>query len=86
MNNWELVGGRLGAAPAATSWGGGRLDVAVRGTDSHLWHAWSSGGAWSWEGLGGLIVGPPAAVTWGTNRLDVFVRGTDNHLWHLPFN
>ena len=73
-------------APAAASWGSGRVDVLVTGTDAALYHAWESGnGPWSWEGLGGRILGSPAVVSWGTNRLDVVVRGIDNRLWHLPF-
>ena len=85
---WEAVGGRLAAAPAATSWGGGRLDVLVRGTDSALWHAWTATGRapWSWEGNGIRLLGAPAAVTYGTNRLDVFAHGTGNQLVHLPFD
>jgi hypothetical protein len=85
---WEAVGGRLAAAPAATSWGGGRLDVLVRGTDSSLWHAWTATGRapWSWEGNGIKLLGAPAAVTYGNNRLDVFAHGMDNQLLHLPFD
>jgi hypothetical protein len=85
---WEAVGGRLAAAPAATSWGGGRLDVLVRGTDSALWHAWTPTGRapWSWEGSGIRLVGAPVAVTYGNNRLDVFAHGIDNRLLHLPFD
>jgi hypothetical protein len=85
---WETVGGRLAAAPAATSWGGGRLDVLVRGTDSALWHAWTPTGLapWSWEGNGIALVGAPVAVTYDKNRLDVFAHGIDNQLLHLPFD
>jgi hypothetical protein len=85
---WETVGGRLAAAPAATSWGGGRLDVLVRGTDAALWHAWTPTGLapWSWEGNGIALVGAPVAVTYDKNRLDVFAHGIDNQLLHLPFD
>ncbi len=85
---WEAVGGRLAAPPAATSWGGGRLDVLVRGTDSALWHAWTATGRapWSWEGNGIKLLGAPAAVTYGNNRLDVFAHGMGNQLVHLPFD
>ncbi len=88
-SQWEGLGGRLAAPPAAASWGAGRQDVLVQGTDSALYHAWSNAsaalGGWEWEGLGGKITGSPAVVTWGINRLDAFVRGTDNRLWHLGF-
>jgi hypothetical protein len=85
---WETVGGRLAAAPASASWGNGRLDVLVRGTDSTLWHAWTNSGLgpWSWEGNGVGLVGSPSAITWGTNRLDVFARGRNSDLLHLPFD
>jgi hypothetical protein len=89
-SHWEAVGGKLAAPPAAASWGYPRMDVLVQGTDSALYHAWSTAatinGNWQWEGLGGKITGTPAAVTWGVNRLDAFVRGKDNHLWHIAFN
>lgn len=89
VSQWEPLGGKLAAPPAATSWGPSRQDVLVQGTDSALWHAWSAAstatGGWAWEGLGGKITGSPAIVTWGINRLDAFVRGTDNRLWHLGF-
>jgi hypothetical protein len=89
-SQWQLVGGKLAAPPAAASWGYPRMDVLVQGTDSALYHAWSTAatalGNWQWEGLGGKITGTPAAVTWGVNRLDAFARGKDNHLWHVAFN
>jgi hypothetical protein len=77
------LGGAATSAPAATSWGAGRLDVFARGADNTLVHKWYSGGAWSgWESLGGALTSEPGLVAWGSNRLDVFVRGTDNALWH----
>jgi hypothetical protein len=76
-------GGTLTSAPAATSWGAGRLDVFVRGGGNALIHRSSSGGTWTnWETVGGVLSSEPAAVSWSPNRLDVFVRGTDNALWH----
>ena len=71
-----------GSGPAAASWGSGRLDIVVRGTDNAVWHKWYAG-AWSgFESLGGVTLDNPAAVSWAPGRLDVFVRGTDNQLWH----
>jgi hypothetical protein len=79
----NLAGG-LTAAPDASSWGGGRLDVFARGPDGALWHRWR-GPQWSaWESLGGALA-PNAgvgAVAWAQNRIDVFVDGTDSVLWH----
>ncbi len=78
------VAGDATAGAGVASWGSGRLDVFIRGSDNALWHRFYDAGAWSaWESLGGKISGTPAAVTWGVNRLDVFARGADNHLWHV---
>ena len=83
-HSWESLGGRLTSGPGISSWGSGRLDVFVRGTDNALWHMAYNGGGWgSWEQLGpNPIASDPAAVSWGTNRIDVFVRGTDDQLYH----
>jgi hypothetical protein len=75
--------GGLTSAPAATSWGAGRMDVVARGGGNALVHRAYSGGNWGpWETVGGVLTSEPAAVSWSPNRLDVFVRGTDNALWH----
>src|ERR1017187_10011692 len=85
-----FVGGGTGlnlGPPAVCSWGGGRIDVFVVGTDGALLHKAWNGAAWlpspsGYESLGGGIVGQPCAVAWGSNRLDVFVIGTDGALHH----
>jgi hypothetical protein len=65
-----------------SSWGSGRLDVFVAGTDAAMWHKWYQG-AWSgWESLGGVLTTAPAAVSWAANRIDTFVGGTDSAMWH----
>jgi hypothetical protein len=80
---WTSLGGSATSGPASSSWGPGRLDIFVRGTDNALWHRVSTGGLWGlWESLGGVLASDPGAVSWGPNRLDVFVRGTDNGLYH----
>lgn len=79
------IGGTIMSDPVATSWGAGRLDMMAIGTDYHLYHWWTSGGAWTIEQVGtgsALAVGQPALTTWGPNRLDVFFRGIDNQLYH----
>ena len=81
-SGWEKLGGVLTSGAAACSWGPGRLDTFVRGTDSALWHKWYSGGWSGWERLGGVITADPAAVSWSNGRIDTFVRGTDMALWH----
>ncbi len=82
----------IAGAPAAASWGPGRLDLFVEGGDHALYHLWSvnSGVTWSsWQALGappGGLAGSPAAVSWSANRIDVFARGADNALWHTWWN
>jgi hypothetical protein len=86
---WTSIGGALTSRPAAVSWGGGRIDVFVRGSDTHLWHRWFSGGGWSgWQNLFGVIPAgaSPAAASMASNRLEIFVRGTDNAVWEKTWN
>jgi hypothetical protein len=88
-SGWKGLGGGLasGTGPAACSWGAGRLDVFVQGTDGALYQK-SFSGAWSgWGSLGGaLTASPAAAAASGSNRIDVFVRGTDNAVWEKSYN
>ena len=81
-SNWESLGGVLSSGPSSSSWGSGRLDVFVRGTDNAMWHKWYQGGWSAWESLGGILTSAPAAVSWGANRIDTFVVGTDNAIYH----
>ena len=86
-SEWESLGGALTSPPAAVSWGEGRIDVFVRGTDRALWHRWFTGGDWSrWESLGGVLNFGPAVSSWGSRRLDVFARGTDNTIFQRTFD
>jgi len=86
-SEWESLGGGLTSPPAAVSWGEGRIDVFVRGTDRALWHRWFTGGDWSdWESLGGVLNFGPAVSSWGPRRLDVFARGTDNTIFQRTFD
>jgi hypothetical protein len=50
---------QITSAPAVASWQENRLDCFARGIDTHMWHKWWDGAAWSpWEDLGG----PPAPL------------------------
>ena len=90
----ETLGGITLDRPASTSWAAGRLDVAVQGSNSAVFHAWADGvGAnattapWSsWESLGGIATAGPAMAAWAPGRLDAFVRGSDGALWHKWFD
>jgi hypothetical protein len=66
---WDNLGGQVRGAPAVTSWGGGRQDIFVKGTDTNLYQKVYLGGT-SWlpsqqgyASLGGPIAGPPAAAS-----------------------
>jgi hypothetical protein len=92
--------GPLTSAPTVASWGDGRLDVFVRGSDDRLWQRschitigggnLCDGGDWSgWQAPpvgGGALGSAPAAVSWGSGRIDVFVRGTDSTPYHVSFD
>jgi peroxiredoxin len=78
----SLEGRAQGPAPAACSWGSGRLDVFVQGTDGALWHKGGTGTWPSWQSLGGKLTSSPAATSPGNNLIDVFARGTDGAVWY----
>ena len=86
-NGWlssESLSGKItpGTGLVACSWGPGRLDVFVQGTNGALYHKGNNGAWLSWQYLGGkLTSSPAAAAASGGNRIDVFVRGTDGALW-----
>ncbi len=78
----------LSSGPGIASWGPGRLDIFVRGSDNALWHKfYASSFGWSgWSSLGGQLAADPAAISWGPGRLDIFAQGTDNALWHIYYD
>jgi peroxiredoxin len=81
-----LEGSAQGPAPAACSWGSGRADIFVQGTDGALWHK-GYDGTWSgWQSLGGKLTSAPAATSPGNNLIDVFVRGTDGAVWYKDWD
>jgi Protein of unknown function (DUF4232)/Repeat of unknown function (DUF346) len=84
-SGWSPLGGVVQGAPAVTTWGGGRVDVFVRGSDNNLWHTWNTP-SWSvWENLGappGGLASDPGTVAWSSGRIDVFAAGVGGQLWH----
>jgi hypothetical protein len=88
---WRNNGGVLASGPAALTWGFGRLDAFVSGTDGVLYHWVDNGTFVGWEGLPGVqpasdasavsVAGPPT----GPGVIDVFVRGSDGALWHRNY-
>jgi hypothetical protein len=88
-SGWTSPGGQLasGTGPTACSWGSGRLDLFVKGTDGALWHKWYTGTSWSgWESLGGTLTSSPAATSPGSGLIDVSARGSDGALWYKDWN
>jgi hypothetical protein len=90
--NWEPVGSLgngfpLQGAPAAVSWGWGRIDFFVRGPTGELRHKYFDNGQWSsdWEFLGGILTSPPVVASMGSGRLTVFTRGIDMNLYSDNF-
>jgi hypothetical protein len=79
--------GTLASSPSVTSWGVGRLDVFVLGTDGRVYQRFWSVSAWdgSWLSRGAPPPGAsgdrPGVASWGPGRVDVFVRGRDDRLW-----
>lgn len=84
----------LGAAPAAVSWGSGRLDVIVRGGGDAIYHKYYvSGTGWlpngptgGFERLGGVAEYGPGLASWAPNRLDAFCIATDDSLQHKYYD
>jgi len=87
-NSFLVQSGAATPEPAGpvVSWGSGRIDAFVLGTDRAMYHKWYDGG-WGpsvtgYEYMGGVCMSAPEVATWGPNRLDAFVLGTDRALYH----
>ena len=83
---WEDIGDNISSAPSVVSWGFGRLDIFVRGSNNAIHHRAFEAGSFGWgpwEDWGGTLASAPSAVSWGPGRLDAFVRFTDGYLWQL---
>ncbi|MDQ6945248.1 MAG: hypothetical protein M3256_03015 [Actinomycetota bacterium] len=90
-NGWGSLGAPPGGVvlgdPAVVSWGQGRIDLFVEGSDQKLWQRWTncSGCQWSsWlqpVGTDGTLASPPAVTSWAPGRIDVIVQGTDFNLY-----
>src|SRR6202521_1358988 len=90
FSSWEQAGGVLAFGPVASTWGVGRLDVFVAGTDGILYHRFMNNSVWQpWEGLPGppghTVTSQASAVSTDTGAGDVFVRGGDLALWHRRY-
>jgi Trypsin len=74
FSGWTNLGGPFRGTPAVTSWGGGRQDIFMTGTDANIRQKTRIGGVFSpsdegWWSLGGPIDGTPAAASMQYNWL-----------------
>jgi hypothetical protein len=84
---WDLAGGVLGSGPTASTWGSGRLDAFVTGTDGIVYHRFFDGTNWAWEALPGeASTSDAASVSTVSGSIDVFIHGADNALWRRNFS
>ena len=63
--DWDNLGGDWTQRPSVVSWGPGRLDVFLVGTDNSLYQKFYNGSAWNdgFFGLGGTVKYPPSVVS-----------------------
>jgi hypothetical protein len=81
------LGGTCIHGPAMASWGSGRLDTFVVGTNGALYQKYFDGTSWSgFNSLGGVLVSAPAAASRAFNRIDVVGIGGDSRLYHKAWN
>ena len=94
-SKWERLSGdsEYNAAPGATTWGEGRLDVFAVNVDGKLIHLYYDGSQWSSEeDLSGSVTtkfeGTPAAISSKGNgnsndRIDIVVLGVDKQYYYI---
>lgn len=85
---WTSLSGPVRGGPAAVSWGVGRTDVFIRGTNNLAYSKSYAGGSWtsSFYPHGGGFTSDLSVMSSASNRLDVVGRGTDNAIWRLSWN
>jgi hypothetical protein len=84
MSGWTSLGGQLAknTGPSVCSWGPGRLDVFVQGTNGAMYQIVWNGSTWSnWNNLGGKLTSAPGATSTG-NQVGVFAAGTGGTIYY----
>ena len=89
---WANLGGSTKHSPSVVSWGRGRLDVFVVGSDVHVYNkVWDENregdDKWwpshtDWQDLGGSAGGTPVAFAWAPGHIDLFIVGIDGHVYN----
>jgi len=95
---WEDLGGELYSAPAATSWGDGRLDVFVAHGGEVIQQRYCQatgplacrGSSWSpWYAIPGKpppgFTGDPIANAPAFDQIDIAVLGRDGAIWYVSW-
>lgn len=88
MSGWTSLGGQLATntGPSVCSWGPGRLDVFVQGTNGAMYQKVWNGSGWSnWINLGGKLTSAPGATSTG-NQVGVFAAGTSGTIYYKHWN
>lgn len=69
------------------SWGPGRLDVFVRGSDKKLWHNWWENGWGNWEAPYTFtdIESSPVAASWAAGQLGIIFGATGGKLGSVGY-
>lgn len=98
LGTWSPMGAMAGqaaeatSAPAAVSWGAGRLDLFVRGRSGELYQNYREQGIWSnwrvpeaFRGVG--LRSAPSCTSWGESRIScvALIEG-DRAVWHFFFD
>ncbi|XXY46202.1 hypothetical protein WME91_40000 [Sorangium sp. So ce269] len=88
QSRWTNLG-VMGAAPTASSWGPGHIDLlALDATGKAFNKVFNEGAGWwpsltGWQGLGARqFAETPTIVSWGVDHLDVVGRGTDGRAYN----
>lgn len=84
-------GGTLASAPAASTFGAGKIVLFVKGADGLLYRSFYTSGSWNnWQSMslpsGVIMVGDPAVIGRTSNSYYVYIRGNDNKIWRRHFN
>lgn len=88
MGSMANQGAEATSAPAAVSWGPGRLDLFVRGRNGELFQNYRQGNWSGWSvpaALRGIVLrSAPSCASWGVNRLScVALTEGNTEVWHF---
>ncbi len=90
-NDWfgSTVSVKVTGSPGSVSWGDGRIDVFMRGSDSQLWQKYYDANTQGWGPMAPLNVSinsSPTVTSWAIGRLDVFYVDDNYALGHYWYD